>query len=81
MARIEAEALPASTRALAELLAARVSPDVEATRRIELELHGGRLVALWRHDRFGATELARFDPEAAEELVRELLERVRSYEA
>lgn len=79
MARIEAEALPATTRALAELLAARVSPDVQTTKRIELELQGGRLVALWRHDRFGATELGRFDAEAADELVRELLERVQAY--
>lgn len=72
--RIPADELPATTKALAEVLARSVGLDGAAVTRIEVGFNEkGVVLELWRHHKYPASELGRFDLEPGQlaELLRE----------
>ena len=80
--RLGAEDVPATTRALAEVLAAAVgvSNAASATRIEYLVDRDGTLLELWKHERFGGRTVDRvFNELDATEIAEELRRRISHY--
>jgi hypothetical protein len=76
---IQASDLPATTRALGDLLLDRLlGPDVREG-RLELERRNGVFLWVWRHERLLANQLERYDHGDPSALAAELIARIERY--
>lgn len=79
--RIRADELPATTKALAEVLVRSLGLDPAANlTRIEVSFNaGGVVLELWKHHRYSGSALAEFDRFGPDELADLLRERIEFY--